>query len=73
MRLLGPNTIGLVNLTDNIVLSATGALLIIGIGLTLLDLKKIRLANFLPALILSPIFVAILAALNVSGFQVVAR
>jgi acyl-CoA synthetase (NDP forming)/pimeloyl-ACP methyl ester carboxylesterase len=26
MRLLGPNTIGLVNLTDNIVLSATGAL-----------------------------------------------
>ncbi len=54
------------------VLSATGALLIIGIGLTLLDLKKIRLANFLPALILSPIFVAILAALNVSGFQVVA-
>jgi acetate---CoA ligase (ADP-forming) len=26
MRILGPNTIGLVNLTDNIVLSATGAL-----------------------------------------------
>jgi uncharacterized membrane protein YqgA involved in biofilm formation len=51
------------------VLSATGALLIIGIGLTLLDLKKIRLANFLPALILGPIFVAILAALNVSGFR----
>lgn len=54
------------------VLSATGALLIIGIGLTLLDLKKIRLANFLPALLLGPVFVVILAALNVSGFQVVA-
>jgi acetate---CoA ligase (ADP-forming) len=26
MRILGPNTIGLVNVTDNIVLSATGAL-----------------------------------------------
>src|ERR1700745_1786837 len=26
MRILGPNTIGLVNLTDDIVLSATGAL-----------------------------------------------
>ena len=26
MRILGPNTIGLVNLTNNIVLSATGAL-----------------------------------------------
>ena len=51
------------------VLSATGALLIIGIGLTLLDLKKIRLANFLPALIIGPVFVAILAALNVNGFR----
>lgn len=51
------------------VLSATGALLIIGIGLTLLDLKKIRLANFLPALLLGPLFVAVLAALNVSGFR----
>lgn len=51
------------------VLSATGALLIIGIGLTLLDLKKIRLANFLPALVIGPLFVAILAALNVSGFR----
>jgi uncharacterized membrane protein YqgA involved in biofilm formation len=51
------------------VLSATGALLIIGIGLTLLDLKKIRLANFLPALIIGPVFVAILAVLNVNGFR----
>jgi uncharacterized membrane protein YqgA involved in biofilm formation len=51
------------------VLSATGALLIIGIGLTLLDLKKIRLANFLPALVIGPLFVAVLAALNVNGFR----
>jgi hypothetical protein len=51
------------------VLSATGALLIIGIGLTLLDLKKIRLASFLPALVIGPVIVALLAALNVNGFR----
>jgi uncharacterized membrane protein YqgA involved in biofilm formation len=51
------------------VLSATGALLIIGIGLTLLDLKKIRLANFLPALIVGPMVVAILGAFGVPGFN----
>lgn len=50
------------------VLSATGALLIIGIGLTLLDLKKIRIANFLPALLVGPIIVAILHAFGAVGF-----
>lgn len=50
------------------VLSATGALLIIGIGLTLLDLKKIRLANYLPALVIGPAIVAVLGALGLPGF-----
>jgi uncharacterized membrane protein YqgA involved in biofilm formation len=50
------------------VLSAIGALLIIGIGLTLLDLKKIRLANFLPALLIGPLVVALLHAFGVAGF-----
>jgi uncharacterized protein len=50
------------------VLSATGALLIIGIGLTLLDLRKIRMANFLPALLVGPLIVALLHALSVAGF-----
>ena len=50
------------------VLSATGAIMIIGIGITLLDLKKIRLANFLPALLIGPIIVAILHAFGVVGF-----
>lgn len=50
------------------VLSATGAIMIIGIGITLLDLKKIRLANFLPALLVGPIIVAILHAFGVVGF-----
>jgi uncharacterized membrane protein YqgA involved in biofilm formation len=50
------------------VLSATGAIMIIGIGITLLDLKKIRLANFLPALVVGPVIVAILHAFSVTGF-----
>ena len=50
------------------VLSAVGALLIIGIGLTLLDLKKIRMANFLPALLIGPLIVAILHMVGVAGF-----
>lgn len=51
------------------VLSATGALLIIGIALILLEVKKIRLANYLPALAIGPIIVAILGALGVHGFR----
>lgn len=35
-------------------LTATGGVLILGIGLTLLDLKKIRVANFLPAIAIAP-------------------
>ncbi len=50
------------------VLSAVGALLIIGIGFTLLDIKKIRMANFLPALLIGPLMVAILHAFGVAGF-----
>ena len=37
------------------VLSATGGLLIVAIGLLLLDIKQVRVANLLSALILAPI------------------
>jgi uncharacterized membrane protein YqgA involved in biofilm formation len=40
-------------------LSATGGLLIVGIGLLLLDIKKIRVANFLPALVIVVILATI--------------
>jgi uncharacterized membrane protein YqgA involved in biofilm formation len=33
-----------------------------GIGLILLDLKRVRVANFLPALFIAPLVVAILQA-----------
>lgn len=38
-------------------LTATGGLLIMGIGIELLRLKDLRLANFLPALVVSPLLV----------------
>jgi uncharacterized protein len=40
-------------------ISAVGGLLLIGVGLRLLDIKHVRVVNFLPALALAPIFVAL--------------
>jgi uncharacterized membrane protein YqgA involved in biofilm formation len=39
--------------------SAVGGLMMLGIGLGLLDLKKVPTANFLPALFLAPIFLVL--------------
>ncbi len=47
-------------------MSATGGLLIAGIGLLLLEIKEIRLANFLPALAIAPAIVALLDAFGVA-------
>ena len=41
-------------------LTATGGVLILGIGLTLLDLKRIRVANLLPAIACAPLIVWLL-------------
>jgi uncharacterized protein len=40
-------------------ISAVGGLLLLGVGLRLLDIKHVRVVNFLPALALAPIFVAL--------------
>ncbi len=40
-------------------MSAAGGLIILGIGLVILDLKPIRVANFLPALVFAPALVAL--------------
>jgi uncharacterized protein len=45
-------------------MSATGGVLILGIGVGLLELKAIRVTNFLPALVLAPATVAALAAVG---------
>jgi uncharacterized membrane protein YqgA involved in biofilm formation len=43
-------------------MSATGGVLILGIALRLLDLRKVRVANLLPALVLAPAVMAVLEA-----------
>jgi hypothetical protein len=45
-------------------MTATGGVLVMGIGLVLLDLKRIRLASYLPGIFVAPAVVAILAALG---------
>jgi uncharacterized protein len=39
-------------------ITSTGGIILLGVAIRLLDLKPVRLANFLPALILAPLFVA---------------
>lgn len=47
-------------------MTAAGGVIILGLGLVLLDLKKVRIANFLPALIIAPAIVALLTALGIA-------
>lgn len=46
-------------------MTATGGLLLIGLSLILLNVQKPRVANFLPALIIAPLMVAIATALKI--------
>lgn len=39
--------------------TATGGVLIVGLGLILLELKEVRVANMLPALLIAPLLVAV--------------
>lgn len=39
------------------VITATGGIILLGVALRLVDLKEVRVANFLPALLLAPVFV----------------
>lgn len=50
-------------LTDRMIdeLTATGGFMILGIGIRLLDLKPIRVASFLPGLVIAPVLVALFA------------
>jgi len=46
-------------------MTATGGLLLIGLAISsLLEIKKIRVGNFLPALLITPLIIAILSALG---------
>lgn len=47
-------------------MTATGGLILIGLGLVLLDIKKPRVANFLPALLIAPLLVAVAEAVGIN-------
>ncbi len=50
-------------LTDRMVteMTAAGGVMIVGIGLRLLEIKQVRVASLLPALVLAPVLVALFA------------
>jgi hypothetical protein len=41
-------------------MTATGGLIIVGISLRLLEIKELRLASFLPALVVAPLIVVLI-------------
>ena len=45
-------------------ITSAGGLVLLGVALRLLDLKPVRVANFLPALVLAPIFIHLAAAIR---------
>lgn len=46
-------------------MTATGGVIIMGIGLVLLDIKHVRVASYLPGMFIAPLIVAVLTALEV--------
>ena len=47
-------------------MTAVGGLMLVGLSLILLDLKRPRMANFLPALLIAPLIVVIASALGIN-------
>ena len=45
-------------------MTSTGGVLIIGIALKLLDLKDVKVGNFLPALVLAPLLVGLVSLVS---------
>jgi hypothetical protein len=50
--------------TTILAITAAGGMILLGVALRLLDLKAVRVANFLPALVLAPIFVRLADAVR---------
>ena len=49
-------------------LTAAGGLLMMGIGVSMLELRPIRVVNYVPALAIAPVIAALLHAVGVAGF-----
>lgn len=46
-------------------LAATGGVILLGLGFTILEIKRVKVANMLPALLLAPLLVALLNWFNI--------
>jgi hypothetical protein len=46
-------------------MTAAGGIMMIGLGLLLLDLKRIRVANLIPAIVIAPALVLLLYVIGV--------
>lgn len=77
LSLLGMGLVSLMDATTTaglrqspliIELTATGGILLMALALTLLEIKKPRVANFLPSLLIAPLIVGIGTALGVNLF-----
>lgn len=72
LALVGALLVGSTNVTDLgsnpliLEMTAVGGLILIGMGLRLLDIKHPRIANFLPALLIAPLIVAVGKALGIN-------
>jgi uncharacterized membrane protein YqgA involved in biofilm formation len=47
-------------------MTAVGGLILIGLGLNILEIKRLRVVNFLPALVVAPLLVALATALGIT-------
>ncbi len=47
-------------------MTSTGGIILLGLSLTLLDIKRPRITNFLPALLIAPLIVAIAAIIGIN-------
>jgi uncharacterized membrane protein YqgA involved in biofilm formation len=47
-------------------MTAVGGVILIGLGLNILEIKRLRVVNYLPALVIAPLLVALAQALGIS-------
>ena len=50
--------------TTILAITAAGGVILLGVALRLLELKPVRVASFLPALVLAPVFVRMAAVIR---------
>jgi uncharacterized membrane protein YqgA involved in biofilm formation len=62
---IGIGTAAAIKTENALIPSAVGGVILIGLGLNILQIKRIKFANMLPALLLAPLLVALLNTLGI--------